>query len=161
MSRLKKLEPKTSTKISELRYRITSEYFEEAIRYANASEMNGAKCTAHYRFGLYLDEHYRNTAPQWKNSLIALSDICRTSNTISKEKVERVGAAREMVQKERSSGISLVPMAIRNFKDSILSGNVHAEDSLFKIINIVFDAADTVRDTISLCGELLIEQIRH
>lgn len=153
MSRLKKLEPKSVSQISEVRYRKTSEYFEEAVSYANSNEKNGAKCTAHYRFGLYLDEHYRNTATQWKNSLLSMSDICRTSNTISREKIDRVTASRGMVEKQESSGIGLVPMTIKNFQQGIMCGNVHAEDSLFKIINIVFDVADTVRDTISLCGE--------
>ena len=156
MSGLKKLDPKASALISQARYRKTCEYFEEAVNYANSSEMNGAKCTAHYRFGLYLDEHYRNTVTPWKNNLLGLSDISRTSNSVSKEKIEKFGATREMIQKDQL-GISLVPMAIRNFKQGIHSGNVHAEDSLFKIINIVFDVADTVRDNISVIGELLAD----
>ena len=140
------------TEISRTRFRKTTAYLDSAIKNARTAQ-NGAKCTAHYRYGLYLESHFRGPEKSsWTRAMLQLRNFAASNTKVRADDIEKQRRWRHEFSKSQMSCIKMVPLALDNYCNSILSGNKHAEDCLYKIIGMVFEVADVVRDTISLCA---------
>ena len=144
-----KVDSNLAQEISKTRFTKTSNYFSEAIQHARDIQ-NGAKCTAYYRYGLYLECHFRNNPNDnnWNKSVLLIRDNFEKS--LGREKLEQLFKVRERMSRQEQCGINIVKTSLANYAQSIMSGSKHAEDCLYKIIGMVFEVADLLRDTITL-----------
>ena len=140
--------------IREKKYQEVRTHFDSAIEVAE-NKQNGAKCDAYYKLGLYLDNHFR-AHPDREKWLKFWTDMEYYLRTKSRLEPARAKKLEQQLYKTREefvtsyqysrSFVNLAGESIQMFQMSMKQGNKHAEDSLYKILGIVCDTADSLSE---------------